>query len=110
RNDCTGLGGHRADANQFGQREQTALKLADRECGATDTTGRKRCGNPRAVRQPRVEQRPKLADILAQMPGYHHRCGPDLRVAQADPGYRFTTAVTFDENSRTWIDHDFGDI
>ena len=58
-----------ADPEQFVDGVQPALKLPNRQGRAAQAARREDRGHPGAVRQPRVEQRLVLGDVVAQRAG-----------------------------------------
>ena len=60
---------HRADPDEFLGREEPRLKLANGQRRAAEAARRKHGRHARAVRQPRVEDRLLLGDVVAERPG-----------------------------------------
>src|SRR5579864_3916215 len=100
----------RADTEAPVGGEDARLELTDGEGGAAEAAGREDGSHPRSVRQPRVEDRPVLGDIIAEhasdvLDGDH-----EVALIQMDPGHLLDDPLTLDEDATGSVDHNFADV
>ena len=104
---CGDCLGHAARPDEPGQRPAAPGEFADRQHRPAETAGRQRRRDARAVREPGVQQRLRLGDVLADAPRDRQRRPAHLERVRGRHGGRLEAPAALDED-RVGVQHHFG--